>query len=307
MKKMFKTGLSVIVFVIIGYLIYDNYYFIINKIDQVTMKYFKHEQKQDLKDNSYRKKTNYEYLKVNNNTDIKNYGDLKNAIYTYLDAGWNTYNILCNSNYVNCIDDAKEIIQNNSYLTDISNFVHPYNTFKKVNATFTSSGKITLNRKNKYTNEQISQINSKIDEIYNNNYNPNASLKENIKIFHDYIVNNTTYDKNNTSGDSSIPSSTAYGVLFNGSGICSGYTDTMALFLEKLKVPNYRVSSPSHVWNLAYVDNSWLHIDLTWDDPVTSDNSNVISDKYFLISTSELKSLNDGEHEFDDNIYIEAK
>ena len=26
---MFKTGLSVIVFVIIGYLIYDNYYFII--------------------------------------------------------------------------------------------------------------------------------------------------------------------------------------------------------------------------------------------------------------------------------------
>ena len=199
------------------------------------------------------------------------------------------------------------MVSNNTYLTDISNFVHPFNTFEKVNTTFTSSGKVTLKKESRYSSEQIKIINKKVNQIYNENYDSSKTLKENIKIFHDYIINHTKYDTTNKTGLSNINSSTAYGVLVDGIGICSGYTDAMSLFLEKLNVKNYRISSSSHEWNLAFVEGKWLHIDLTWDDPVMSNGTDVLNDYYFLIDTKTLLSKQDNEHNFDDLIYIEAK
>lgn len=306
-NKMLTLTIKVIILVILGYLIYDNYYFIINKVELIYSKYFAFNNTQVLIDNEYKKETNYEYVKIYKETNIKNNEMLKNAIYTFLDAGWENYTIFCDPSYTNCVNDTKQIAQNNSYLTDLSNFVHPFNTFEKINTTFTSSGKITLTRNPRYNSEKINVINNKIDEIYNSNYDPSKNIKDNIKTFHNYIINNSKYDVDNTTGDANIDSSTAYGVLFKGLGICSGYTDTMALFLEKMGLKNYRISSSSHVWNIVYVDGNWLHIDLTWDDPITSDGSDILSDKYFLITTDELISRDDGEHNFDNNIYIEAQ
>ena len=68
---------------------------------------------------------------------------------------------------------------------------------------------------------EIKEINNKVNSIYDENYDESKNIEENIKIFHDYIINNTRYDTNNTSGDASINSSTAYGVLIEGNGICS--------------------------------------------------------------------------------------
>ena len=306
-KKILKLTFSVIIVVIIGFLIYDNYYVLTNKIEYFYVKYFQQNIRQTLVDNAYRKKENYEYVKINEDTLIKNKEDAKNAIYTFLDAGWNEYTVSCDPDYLNCIDDFKSMVENNTYLTDLSNFVHPFNTFNKVNTTFTETGKITLKKDNRYTEEQINKINKKINEIYDKNYDANKSIRENIKTFHDYIINNTKYDTNNTTGLSDINSSTSYGVLFDGIGICSGYADAMSLFLDKMNVKNYRISSDTHVWNLVYVDGAWLHLDLTWDDPITADGSNMLSDKYFLITTNQLKDNLDSEHNFDDNIYIEAK
>ena len=81
----------------------------------------------------------------------------------------------------------------------------------------------------------------------------------------------------------------------------------MSLFLDKMNIKNYRILSKSHVWNFVYVEGEWLHLDLTWDDPTSEDNTDRLTDKYFLISTEELEQKNDGEHDFDKNIYIEAK
>lgn len=306
-KKLLTIALKVIVIVIIGYLIYDNYGLITNKIEYLYTKYLQPDLKQNLVDNAYSRKYDYDYVKINKNTTINNKEEAKNAIYTFLDAGWDKYIIKCNPDYLTCTDDIKSMVENNSYLTDISNFVHPFNTFNKINTTFSSTGKITLIRKNKYNDEQIKMINEKVDKIYKENYDSNKSIEENIKIFHDYIINNTKYDSSNISGDSNKSSSTAYGVLFDGIGICSGYTDTMALFLDKMNVKNYRVSSSSHVWNLVYVNNSWKHLDLTWDDPINSDGSNTLSEKFFLIDTATLKAQTNTEHVFDESIYIEAK
>lgn len=306
-KKILKLTITVIIIVITAYLIYDNYYLLTNKLEYVYTKYFVPDIKQNLSDNIYRKKENYGYLKINENTTIKNEDDAKNAIYTFLDAGWEEYTIKCDPDYLSCVNDVKKMVENNTYLTDLSNFVHPFNTFNKVNTTFNNTGRIILKKESRYTKEQIKKISEKVDEIYGKNYNTSKNVKENIKIFHDYIINNTKYDSSNTTGLSSINSSTAYGVLFDGVGICSGYADAMSLFLEKMNVKNYRISSNTHVWNLVYVDGSWWHLDLTWDDPITSDGSNILSDKYFLINTNTLKNISNTEHTFDEKIYVEAK
>ena len=43
--------------------------------------------------------------------------------------------------------------------------------------------------------KMIILLEDKIDEIYNNNYDENKSIEDNIKVFHDYIINaNELYD-----------------------------------------------------------------------------------------------------------------
>lgn len=306
-KKLLKLTFIVVIAVICIYLIKDNYYLLTNKIEYIYVKYLQPDIIQTLIDNDYKKNENYEYVKIDTDTTLNNKEEAKNMIYTFLDAGWQEYMVKCDPDYLDCTDDIKKIVQDNTYLTDLSNFVHPYNTFEKVNTTFTSTGKVTLKKENRYSEKQIKELNKKVDEIYKENYDPNKNVKENIKIFHDYIINHTKYDSNNTTGVSDINSSTAYGVLFDGVGICSGYTDAMQLFLEKMNVKNYRISSSTHVWNLVYVEGKWLHLDLTWDDPIMSDGTDTLSDEYFLIDTNTLLSKEDGEHNFDKSVYIEAK
>ena len=92
--------------------------------------------------------------------------------------------------------------------------------------------------------------------------------------------------------------------MIQGKGICSGYSDAMAIFLNKLNIINYKISNDEHIWNLVYVDGKWYHLDLTWDDPIS--DTNISRDNYFLITTSNLEYLNDGTHNFNKNIYTEA-
>lgn len=302
-KKLLRIAIEVIILVLLAFFIKDNFYVVKNEVEYIYLKYFQPEIRQNLTDNEYIKKETYGYLKISNDTTIKNKEQIKNVIYTFLDAGWPEYNVKCDPDYLNCVNDIKDMVKNETYLYNISNFVHPFNSFEKVETKFSSTGKITFKKENKYTNEQITEINKKVDQIYKENYNSKKSVKENIQIFHDYIINNTKYDKDKTSKNSS----NAYGVLFEGIGICSGYTDAMQLFLEKMNVKNYRISSNTHTWNLVYVEGKWLNLDLTWDDPIMSDGSDNLIYDYFLINTDDLLNKERFEHNFDKDIYMEAK
>ncbi len=306
-KGFIKLTIYVIVMVLLGYLVYTNKELILNKIDYIYRKYIQVNIKQDLTSNEYQKKENYEYVKFNDDIKMKNKEDIKNAIYTYLDAGWDKYIVVCDVDYLQCTSDVKEMVENKSFLTTINYFVNPLNTFNEFDTAISQGGKITFSKKRRYSEDKAMEITKTVDKIYKENYDSSKNAKENIKIFHDYIINNTRYDKENLTGAPNIESSTAYGVLKSGLGTCSGYSDTMSLFLDKMNIKNYRILSKSHVWNFVYVEGEWLHLDLTWDDPTSEDNTDRLTDKYFLISTEELEQKNDGEHDFDKNIYIEAK
>ena len=84
-----------------------------------------------------------------------------------------------------------------------------------------------------------------------------------------------------------------------------GYSDAMKIYLDKLGVPNYKISNSNHIWNLVNLDGQWLHLDLTWDDPVTTDGSNILLHKFFLISTNELHKLDATGHNFNTEYYPE--
>ena len=79
----------------------------------------------------------------------------------------------------------------------------------------------------------------------------------------------------------------------------------MALFLNRLNIPNYKVASNTHVWNALFLENAWIHLDLTWDDPVTENGKDTLLHKFYLIDTASLEKYNITDHEFDKTIYEE--
>ena len=250
----------------------------------------------------------YSYVQDTNNFIPNEKQDIMNIIYTFLNSGWETFTFYCPKEYDTCIDDVTSITNNNEILSNINNYVHPYNSFKTIETNYTTSGEVTLISHKLYTEEMIEVLNLKVEEVYNKLINENMTDREKIKVIHDYIINNSKYDSEKISGVIKNNSNNAYGVLMDGYGICSGYTDAMALFLNKLNIPNIKVSSEKHIWNLVFIDGEWLNLDLTFDDPVTDTGEDVLSDDYFLIDTNTMLELDKtNQHNFDDNVFVEAK
>ena len=238
-----------------------------------------------------------------------NYQDLLNVYYTVINSGKYEYTFYCPKNeYDNCISDVESIANNQTLLSNINNYVHPYNQFSHIETEFDNLGKVTITIERPYSKNDIKMINEKVDEIYNELYNDNISPQDNIKSFHDYIINNTKYDSNRSDNNiNNYKSDIAYGPLYQGYAICGGYTDLMQLFLEKMGLKSYRVSSYMHIWNVVRIKDKWYHVDLTWDDPVTPDGSNRLSHEYMLIDTTKLLELEKTQHNFDQDVFIEIK
>ena len=256
---------------------------------------------------------NYEF--VSNTNNIIPYGkqDILNLIYTILNNKINNYTFYCPKEYKNCIQDIKDISKDKNLLTHLNNFAHPYNSFSSIKTNITDYGEINLNINYIYTDSQITAINNEVAKVINNLITKDIIEDyDKIKIIHDYIINNTKYDLKNNKQNNSY---NAYGALFNHLATCNGYTDLMAIFLYELGYENYKIATTTetsgHVWNAVKINNEWLHLDLTWDDPVSKDNKDYLYHKYFLINNEELKeadkNITSKEHEFNPAIYTELK
>ena len=257
-----------------------------------------------LEKNKYYQDQDYKYVKITDKFVPENKQDILNIYYTVVNSGMNEFTFYCDDKYVTCLNDIENIANDQTTISTINNFVHPYNSFSTIETEIDSRGIINLKINHVYSEEMKILINYKVDEIYKELYKENVSVSDNIKSFHDYIINHTEYDKERA--DSKIvkyKSDNAYGVLIEGIGLCGGYTDTMSLFLDKLNVKNYKVSTNNHTWNRVYVNDKWLHLDLTWDDPISEDGKNILDHNYFLITTNELKDIEKNEHNYNMNIY----
>ena len=248
-------------------------------------------------------------MKITNDFTINNKNEIRDIFYTIIDSGMDNFSFYCDSDYKNCNDDVKEFFNDKDTLSHINNFVHPYNSFRNIKISVSNYGKITLDVSHIYTIDDVKIINEKIDEFISTNIKEDMSDADKIKLFHDYIVNNTKFDTAIENSEDRLNSSSynAYGLLINHLAICGGYTDTMAIYLDKLNIPNYRISTEEHVWNLVYFDNKWSHLDVTWNDPVTSNGVDMLMYDYYFIDTNTLISKDTTQHNFDRNIYREAQ
>ena len=249
--------------------------------------------------NEYYLDYDYAYVQNTDNKSAKNKQDILNIFYTVLNSGDDNFSFYCD--YDNCLNDVKNLVFSEEEISIINNFVHPFNSFSTVNVDITNSGKITIKSKKNYTDEEKKYIEAYIQSFINENITENTNDREKIKLFHDYIINNTIYDKS-----SEQTSYTAYNLIKTGRSICGGYSDIMSIYLNMIGIQNYKITSENHVWNLVKLDNSWYHLDLTWDDPVASDGNQYLLHNFFLIKSDELLNLDKVEHTFDKNIYIEA-
>ena len=253
----------------------------------------------------------FEFVKRTDDFHVKDYQGMLDAIYTILDNGSEEFTFYCDSSYEKCMDDFEIVSQNQSLLSTINNMVSPYNSYSKIYFRFNSYGKITMSIERLYSDEEINMIENKINDFINSNISDDMNITQKIKIFHDYLINNSVYDKERAAAiengtDNSISNShKANGPLIDGISLCSGYSDAMKIYLDKLRVSNYKVSNSNHIWNLVNVDNRWLHIDLTWDDPVTSTGQNLLLHKFFLIDTDTLLKLDSSGHNFNKDYYPE--
>ena len=294
------------------------FYYFYNNIEGFIMKALYYTPTVEVKEpNKYSRKRDYDFVSITDDFIPYGYQDLLDIVYTVLDYGYDEFTFYCPKEYYDCINDIEYLSSNKTtdVLTTIGNLVHPYNNFDNIKVKYDTTGKVTLIVEHLYTKEEIDKIEKELDNIWHNNLTADANQSKIIRFFHDYIIDTTTYDfeyekQLKTVVGVNDDSAKATGVLFNRNAICSGYTDTMAIILDRLGIYNFKVTSDSHVWNVLRDNGKLVHLDVTWDDPTVVDGDQTyetLSYKYYLISNDDLSRMDNDSHKFNKSIYTEIK
>lgn len=258
--------------------------------------------------NEYYTGKSYSYVQHTDDFVLKNKQDIINVYYTVIDSGLDYFEFYCDTEYTGCIQDVENISNDQVVLSHINNFVHPFNSFDSIETEYDTIGKVSIRVNHLYDESEIEAVNLKVDKIMEEVINKASDRDTKIKLLHDYLVNTIEYDSDRADKKiSEYKSNLAYGALVQGYAICGGYSDATAILLHRLNIPNIKISSENHVWNLLYLDDKWLHIDTTWDDPINKRVDSAIEYTYYLVDTETITNMkNDNQHNFDLEVYKEA-
>lgn len=306
MKKGFLSTFVLCILLIFCFQYKENIVnFVMHKVDQNTTIDLPHE-------NNYYNNIDFQFVQKTDDFHIKNYQNLLNAIYTILNNGANDFTFYCDESYSECMNDFTKLTTDQVLLSTINNLISPYNSYEKIYFKSTTYGKVTMSLDKLYSDEEIKLSEERINNFMANNINDEMDVVDKIKAFHDFLINNSVYDKEraklieNGVETGTSRSHKSVGPLVDGISLCSGYSDAMKIFLDKIGVTNYKISNENHIWNLVYINDQWLHLDLTWDDPVTNTGENVLLYKFFLIDTNTLHTLDSVGHNYNSAYYPEV-
>lgn len=302
-RKLFDI-LFLITSLLLLYLFITNYNTIVNKIDRWIDKLSGLEVIIPIEQTKNVRNYNYISLKETDNFEPKNIEEIKAIYYTVLNKGWDEFTFYCRKDYETCLDDVRSVADDSAYVSMLNNYVSPYNSFDKYNTLVLQEKEIYLSIDKTYSQEQIEYLNNHFNKIINDyKIDKNNIKKEDIRKLHQYLIDNITYDVDFDEEKDKI-SSTAYGAITNKTAICGGYTDAFAIIMDILNIPNFKISSKEHIWNVIYFNNEWLHVDVTWDDDEINKNNN---NNFFMINTENLLKKDTKQHNFDKTIYKELK
>lgn len=124
-----------------------------------------------------------------------------------------------------------------------------------------------------------------------------------IAAVHDQIVRHATYDwdayEAMNSGEVEDPiverSQQAYGIVVEGTAVCTGYAETLQLAAEFMGIEsvivtgtvNDGVTTGGHAWNLVLIEGAWRVVDVTWDDAQTATGAEVLRRDYLLLNVND--------------------
>ena len=119
-----------------------------------------------------------------------------------------------------------------------------------------------------------------------------SSDYDRVKLFHDWIINRTEYV---STGNKYI--SETDGPILHGEALCEGYSRAFEYLCQSIGIEcvciagtaTSSVASGNHMWNMVKVDGKWYHIDVTWDDPISTSGKPVLRYDYFLISDAQIR------------------
>ena len=102
---------------------------------------------------------------------------------------------------------------------------------------------------------------------------------EKARVYYTWICENCVYDFSaGTDSISHIP----YSLFYNGTAVCDGYTGAYNLLLKLEGIECSALSTGSHIWTVANLDGTEVHIDTTWGD-----SGSTISYDYFAMTPSQ--------------------
>lgn len=118
----------------------------------------------------------------------------------------------------------------------------------------------------KLTSKEMA-VKKKVKEIIDELISPDMSEIEKELVLYEYVSNNSVYNENFENADSW----SAYGVLINGVGVCTGFADTMKVLLNEAGIDCMTVGSTTtnHVWNIVKIDGIYYQLDATAGNEVT--------------------------------------
>ncbi len=238
--------------------------------------------------------------KIDTSVPLTNYNQYKDYLFTFIDQGITEFTITCDTGV-----DCTTLVEDSAYSRipfDVAGFVHPYYSVNQISFSYTSTT-INFTTTLAYTEQERTLIDSEVNTILNTIITVGMSKEDQILAVHDYIVNNAYYDEQCYLDSLTCDNDhSAYGILFDGNAVCEGYAHLADIMLRALGIETFRVSSETHQWNAVYVNDQWLHMDTTWDDPVVTHGPDIIRYDYYLITTSELFALDTASHTFDTTI-----
>ena len=111
---------------------------------------------------------------------------------------------------------------------------------------------------------------------------------EKAKIAHDRICKKVFYDRDYLSNNPhTIYHQSAYSVFCENYTVCAGYTKAFTILMNGAGVDAISLTSYAHAWNMICLNDSWYHIDCTWDDTDGAAYGEMVY-QYFNRSTSKI-------------------
>ena len=198
-------------------------------------------------------------------------------------------------------DIGKYDVALNAFTMDWPEFFYWLSLSNKEEPLFNST---IIHSKSTYTylgsmKEDYQQLNDKVDDILNHVIAGNDY--ETIKNIHDFLIDNITYD-NKTYEEVSSRSiehslhNDILAALIENKTLCNGYASAFQMLVSRAgyncSLVAGRCNNNPHSWNFIEINNNWYQVDVTFDEMILEDNTEIGPSYEYFLASDDVMNIN---------------